>query len=113
MDRLLTSSFFGLDTTIDPEVDQEFQQYYALVRRTDDLTAEEDQTRRRLRARLSQHGILGYTARDQLVYDAIDLFLATSPTLDPEQRRQERRRTLDNVAEIWRTVAAQRETTPS
>jgi hypothetical protein len=113
VDRLLTSSFFGLDTTIDPEVDQEFQQYYALVRRTDGLSDEEDETRRRLRARLSQHGILGYTARDQLVYDAIDLFLATSPTLDPEQRRQERRRTLDNVAEIWRTVAAQRETTPS
>lgn len=112
VDRLLTSSFFGLDTTIDPEVDNEFQQYYALVRR-EDLSADEDETRRRMRARLSQHGILGYTARDQLVYDAIDQYLATSPTLDPEQRRRERRRTLDNVAEIWRTVAARRETTRS
>jgi hypothetical protein len=107
VDRLLTSEFFGLDTTIDPDVEQEFQQYYALVRRTD-LSGDEDLLRSQLRARLSQHGILGYTARDQLVYDAIDAFLATSSTLEPEARKRERRTTLDNVADIWRGVAAKR-----
>jgi hypothetical protein len=106
VDRLLTSSFFGLDTTIDPDVEQQFLQYYKLIR---DPTPADDERRQQLRAELSQHGILGYTARDQLVYDAIDRFLAMSPQMAPEARRRERQQTLDTVVDIWRNVAARRE----
>jgi hypothetical protein len=31
VDRLLTSGFFGLDATIDPVVDRQFREYYALI----------------------------------------------------------------------------------
>ena len=36
---------------------------------------------------LSAQGILRYTVRDQLVYEAIDGFLADSPETDPDKRR--------------------------
>jgi hypothetical protein len=107
VDRLLTSSFFGLDTTIDPGVDREFREYYALLRR-DVLTPEQERRRNELRGRLSQHGVLGYTRRDQLVYEAIDRFLADEPELGVEERRHRRDETLEEVADIWRNVAERR-----
>ena len=44
VDQLLTSSFFGLDTTIDPDVEKEFAKYYALLRKPV-LTEAEETTR--------------------------------------------------------------------
>jgi len=108
VDRLLTSAFFGLDTTIDPDVEQQFLQYYKLIRDPAPADPAAEERRKSLRASLSQHGILGYTARDQLIYDAIDQFLAKSPQLEPESRRLQRQQTLDAVVDIWRNVAARR-----
>ncbi len=105
VDRLLTSPFFGLGTTIDPEIEQQFLLYYQLIREADPT---QDERRLALRAELSQYGILGYTARDQLIYDAIDQYLAQSPQLEPEARRLQRQQTLDAVVDIWRSVAARR-----
>jgi outer membrane biosynthesis protein TonB len=107
VDRLLTSEFFGLNTTIDPVVDAHFRDYYALLRR-DDLTDDELARLRALKALVSQHGVLGYTRRDQLVYEAIDRYLASEPLMDPAQRAEQRRQTLDAVSDIWRDVAARR-----
>jgi len=108
VDRLLTSEFFGLDTTIDPVVEREFREYYALIRKPN-LATVEDQRRRELRARLSQHGVLGYTARDQLVYEAIDQFLSGQGQLTPDQRKAQRTATLQKVVDIWQSVAERRQ----
>ncbi|MEV5003089.1 AAA family ATPase [Nocardioides sp. LML1-1-1.1] len=105
VDQLLTSEFFGLDTAIDPSVDEQFQRYYAMIRRDDPDEAAE---RARLRLELSHHGVLGYTARDQLVYEAIDQFLARGVEMSSEDRAIERRSTLARVADIWSVVARQR-----
>jgi len=107
VDRLLTSEFFGLDTTIDPVVDRKFREYYSLVRDAtlDPVRAER---MRQLRRELSHFGVLGYTRRDQLVYEAIDEFLAREPQLDPEERRRVRKETLAKVGDIWRNVAERR-----
>ena len=107
VDRLLTSEFFGLDTTIDPVVERQFQRVLradpqADPRRSRISVASE------LRAMLSQHGVLGYTARDQLVYEAIDKFLAGQGALTPEQRVAERKATLEKVVDIWQSVAERR-----
>ncbi len=110
VDRLLTSAFFGLDTTIDPIVERQFREYYALIRKPT-LTPEEDARRGELRATLSQHGVLGYTARDQMVYEAIDAFLAREPELDPGERLRQRKATLSQVGDIWRNVAERRRVT--
>ena len=107
VDRLLTSGFFGLDTTIDPGVDREFREYYSLLR-TETLTPAQGDRQAELRGRLSQHGVLGYTRRDQMVYEAIDRFLADEPEMTVDERRQRRDDTLENVADIWRNVAERR-----
>lgn len=57
---------------------------------------------------MSRHGVLGYTRRDQLVYEAIDQFLAREDGLTDEQRRAERAATLSKVHDIWENVATVR-----
>ncbi len=109
VDQLLTSAYFGLDSTIDPDIEQQFLKYYRLLR---EPTSANEEDRQRMRASLSKHGVLGYTARDQLIYDAIDQFLAKSPQMKPEERRFQRQKTLDLVVDIWRNVSVQREAEP-
>lgn len=103
VDQLLTSPFFGLFSTIEPEVDREFMEYYRLLA----LQAPtEDDARKRdaLKVKLSRHGVLGYTRRDQLVYEAIDDYLAHggAKSLEslPPGKKEEIRAIWDRVAEV-------------
>lgn len=107
VDRLLTSEFFGLNTTIDPTVDRQFREYYALVA-VEEPTPAQLQRRQTLAARLSQHGVLGYTRRDQMVYAAIDRFLAHEMKVSPEERKRRRDDTFKEIGDIWRNVAERR-----
>jgi hypothetical protein len=104
VDQLLTSEFFGLETTLDPEIDGEFQHYYHLLSRPE-LTPEEAALRDRLRRRLVTEGVLGYTRRDQLVYQAIDEYLADpklqSASVSPQAKAQLKEATLKRVKDIW------------
>lgn len=108
IDQLLTSPFFGLHTTIDPEIDRQFQEYYDLLA-TPELAPELEERRDWLRAELSRFGVLGYTRRDQLMYEVVDRYLA---------RAQKKGKTLTTLplsakkelVKIWRRVGALRET---
>lgn len=105
VDQLLTSEFFGLDSAVDPELDARFQRYYELRRKTD--RSEDEQSElglldRELNQRLRP--ILGYTRRDQLVYEAVDEFLAEQNSLTPEDRQRRRRETIDKVKDLWRAT---------
>lgn len=104
VDQLLTSEFFGLDTTVDPDLDRRFQAYYRLLALSaEERTPQLDAELARLRAELHQRSspALGHTRRDQLVYEAIDQLLATQDQLDPAQRAARRRATIARVQEIW------------
>lgn len=103
VDQLLTSEFFGLDSAIDPEVDAKFKRYYELRRRLgpDDPVGPE---LRMLDAELNQRlrPVLGYTRRDQMMYEAIDDFLATEDEIeDPDERHRRRVAAVQAVAEQW------------
>lgn len=108
IDQLLTSPFFGLHTTIDPEIDRQFQEYYDLLA-TPDLAPELEPRRDWLRGELSRFGVLGYTRRDQLMYEVVDRYLA---------RAQKKGKTLTTLplsakkelVKIWRRVGTMRET---
>jgi uncharacterized protein (TIGR02646 family) len=108
IDQLLTSPFFGLHTTIDPEIDRQFQEYYDLLA-TPDLAPELEVRRDWLRDQLSRFGVLGYTRRDQLMYEVVDRYLA---------RAQKKGKTLTTLplsakkelVKIWRRVGTMRET---
>ena len=75
VDQLLTSSFFGLNSTIDPETDEDFTKYYTLLAMPKRTDVEEDQLRA-LQAKLKDRRLLGITPRDQLMYGALDQLLA-------------------------------------
>ncbi|MGA9278873.1 AAA family ATPase [Ilumatobacter sp.] len=111
VDQLLTSDFFGLDSAIDPEVDGLYRRFYELRRKqldgdpvSDELLAlDRKLNSQRLRPKL------GYTRRDQMMYEAIDLFLESEPTLDhPRDRQRERLATVEKVADQWRKMAGLR-----
>jgi hypothetical protein len=108
VDQLLTSSLFGLDTTIDPELDRKFSQFYYLLGRLD-RTTEQDLLVERLRNELAEHGVLGYTRRDQKIYELVDDLIAQERLLDPKRRKADReklqrlnQRTRERVLALWR-----------
>ena len=110
VDQLLTSEFFGLDTTIDPDLDRRFQAYYRLLAMDEDDRARQglDGLLESLRSHIQEHGrpVLGFTRRDQLVYEAIDEFLSEQEGMTAEQRRTRRRDTIERIQKIWKARGA-------
>lgn len=108
VDQLLTSDLFGLKSTIDPGVEKKFNEYYALLaKRT--LTDTELTRRDDLKIELEPYGVLGYTRRDQLIYEVIDQYLAKDLiTTNSNTRAKMREETKKKVAAIWRRINAQR-----
>ncbi|MDA1053750.1 MAG: AAA family ATPase [Planctomycetota bacterium] len=102
IDQLLTSPHFGMDSTIDPGLDDLFAEYYQLLAKRPRTTAEELRCGV-LKQRLDEHRhMLGYTRRDQLVYEIIDECLATEQTLQsPDKRRELRDDTKQRIRSIW------------
>lgn len=75
VDQLLTSRFFGLGSTIDQRLDKDFQRYYELLS-NEHRNADETLEYGELKARLNDTSALGFTRRDQILYELIDEFLA-------------------------------------
>lgn len=98
VDQLLTSPLFGLHSTIDPEIHFEFQRYYELLRNENMKETEEII---RLRGRLSKHNTVGYTRRDQLLYDVIDKFIASHPDNHAQSDRLLDEPTRRRIQEMW------------
>jgi hypothetical protein len=71
VDQLLTSGYFGLQSTVDPALDADFREYYTLLLKLK-LTAEEEQRRNALRAMLDRVSSHGVTRRDQLLCEILD-----------------------------------------
>ena len=66
------------------------------------LTEKQRERRDELAGTLQGHGVLGYTRRDQLVYEAIDRFLAQQLKAEREHvPPPEREPTLQRVADLW------------
>jgi hypothetical protein len=100
VDQLLTSDFFGLSSTVDPDVEAIFDEYYALLALK---KLDEPQTKRlnQLREDLKDRRHLGTTLRDNLMYDAVDRLVAghrAHPALPMADLKQE---AIDEVAKIW------------
>jgi predicted ATPase len=100
IDQLLTSDFFGLNTTEGFEVDALFDEYYGLlaVRERDPL-----QTQRlaELRGMLERDQRLGLTPREQIVYAAADRFLAERKTEQAGLSSDVRDAALHRLQRLW------------
>ena len=110
-DQLLTSHFFGLNSTIDPVIDEKFQAYYTLLNlqnneKGDGLDPELVTLRKNLEIELKQYNIiLGFTRRDQMAYDLIDDYLrAKSANIVKKKWEKLRKETKRKIFEIWNSV---------
>jgi uncharacterized protein (TIGR02646 family) len=75
VDELLTSEVFGLSSTIDPEIERDFDRYYALLA-SHDRGPEIEHEIDALKKRLAEHRQFGTTVRERLVLEAADEYLA-------------------------------------
>jgi predicted ATP-binding protein involved in virulence len=109
VDQLLTSEFFGLHSTIDPVLDQHFQEYYSLLALPENERQEHQERIRELKKQLSKVGVLGYTRRDQVVYEIIDQYIAESKCADDVvDGKGLKKKTIEKVKEVWSMVDMKR-----
>ncbi len=106
IDQLLTSDLFGLSSTIDPLIDEKFHNYYSLLAKSTKAIAEMPEELRneeieRLKSELSRYNTLGFTRRDQIVYDLVDEYLAKTFRKPKKEKDVLLKETKRKIFEIW------------
>lgn len=100
-EQLLTSPFFGLHTTISPELDLLFTEYYSLLARPT-LNSKEKRRLAKLKADLSDRGYLGDGPREELMYEVIDQLLVRGDPQTAMQRLPElKKEAVSEVQQVW------------
>jgi uncharacterized protein (TIGR02646 family) len=100
VDELLTSEVFGLNSTIDPALERDFDRYYELLGSTDrgPKAAAEIAT---LREKLAEYRQLGTTRRERLALEAADEYLSAEPDVADQGVREE---LLDSTKQQLRAI---------
>lgn len=88
IDQILTSSYFGLRSTIDPEAEELFEEYYSLLDREDELTDEERVCLDQLKETIRKFDLPALLPRDRILYAAIDKFIAQRKSPVPDDHAQ-------------------------
>jgi uncharacterized protein (TIGR02646 family) len=101
VDELLTSEVFGLSSTIDPELEGKFDDYYALLS-SPERGPETEGRIAELRDELAAYRQLGSTRRERLALEAADEYLANErDRSDPDTRTELSRETKARLRAIW------------
>jgi len=104
-DQLLSSEFFGLSSTIDPDLEKDFNEYYDLLRKKDRLTKKQAQRLDELKKQLTGRRHLGNSLREELAFEAIDKLLATEKTTEANQQRTVLKdTTIKMVQDMWNDI---------
>jgi uncharacterized protein (TIGR02646 family) len=104
VDQLLTSEHFGLNSTVDPETDALFEEYYRL-RGSPDLTSDEQARLTQLQKDVDRLRAPGTSRQDRLIYQAIDEWTAQERVVvDAALRRELTKDTKKKIARIWASV---------
>lgn len=104
VDQLLTSDYFGLNSTIDPETEIAFDRYYQLISR-EKLEESERLEFESITHILNQYKLLGENQRDRLVYQAIDKFIAKhKDTIEKGKADNIKQETLNKIVSIWEEI---------
>jgi hypothetical protein len=102
VDQLLTSSFFGLNSSMDPESEALFNEYHLLlaVKRPTKVQAARVSE---LQVELKDLGHLGSTPRDEIMYEVIDRLLARDRHDELDRPIEElKEEAVNSVAELWK-----------
>jgi len=86
VEQILTSEYFGLNSTLDPEVEADFEELYKL-RALRSLTASQQARVQELENKLNPITIPAITRRERLFIQAIDTFLAREREEPVAQKR--------------------------
>jgi hypothetical protein len=104
IDQILTSEFFGLNSTVEPEVDEDFDRYYKLLA-IRNPTAKEQADLARLKSKLNVSKQLGTTRRERVMLEAVDNFLAEHDSIsDKDHRAGLKKETKQRIVELWKNV---------
>jgi uncharacterized protein (TIGR02646 family) len=102
VDQLLTSELFGLSCTLSPELEMEFNDYYALLARR--TRSEKQETRlNELKTKLAGLRLMGDTPRERMMYEVIDLFLAHKANGAPDIKKLETK-TRETLLQMWQEI---------
>lgn len=106
VDQILTSDFFGLKSTIDPETERLFDEYYAILALEEKDRSEEQKNRLlHLSQIIPRVKHLGDTEREELTYYVIDELLAKKTRKDgPKIKETLKDEALKRVESIWNTL---------
>ncbi|WEX14262.1 AAA family ATPase [Pseudomonas sp. G11] len=105
IDQLLTSEFFGLSSTVDPEVELLFDEYYALLALTQ-RTKEQDVRLKALKSELQARRYVGDTAREQLMFEAVDRVIARSREEGRVRIPELKGEVTSEISKIWEEAIA-------
>ncbi|MBO7832514.1 AAA family ATPase [Burkholderia pseudomallei] len=105
VDQLLTSEFFGLNSTVDPETEEIFDRYYALLALSE-RTPEQIEELERLQCELRDRRYVGDTLRDQLTFEAVDKVIAQHRAVGNLSMPDMKQAAADELAQLWKEVMA-------
>lgn len=106
VDQLLTSEYFGLNSTMDPVIEVKYRELYRLLALREP-TAKQTARIAQLRADLAPFEVPGATRRERRLLEIIDSELAqTDQEPDPQKRRQLKQQSNQMVADLNRLIAS-------
>jgi uncharacterized protein (TIGR02646 family) len=88
IDQILSSEHFGMHSTLDPDFQEDFDEYYRLLRESQTNPGLAPQVER-LRKQINDRQHLGQTEREQRLLVAIDRHIATRVASAPERGQQD------------------------
>jgi len=100
VDQLLTSEFFGLNSTVDPETEALFDRYYALLALRAP-SAEEATELQKIQNDLKARRYVGDTLREQLMFEAVDRVIARHRAAGSLPMPVMRQEASDEIARLW------------
>jgi energy-coupling factor transporter ATP-binding protein EcfA2 len=101
VEQILTSEFFGLSSTIDPEIEEKFDEYYELLA-LDKPTKAQEERLGELKSDLKGLKQLGDTRRERLMLEAADEFLSKQTKgIGAVEGSQLKASTRKKIAAIW------------
>jgi uncharacterized protein (TIGR02646 family) len=100
IDQLLTSEFFGLNSTTDVEVENLFDEYYALLA-LGQRSPDQETRLSALREDLKDRRYLGNTLREQLMFEAVDQLIARQKRVERRSIPELKSEAVEEISRIW------------
>jgi uncharacterized protein (TIGR02646 family) len=103
-DQLLTSQYFGLNSTIDLDIEKKFAEYYDLLARGSNLTKEESEKLKELTDFVKDQKVLGDSTREQLYFQVIDSVIAKFRKEGSKEKISIKKEVIDRVNEELKKI---------